>query len=242
MQKPSLSSYGLSEGDIAEVDRWEKRVAAWTAWICSAAGAVLGFFFMGVVFESPGWAIGGAFLYGGGGYMIAPDWIGGPIAKSFDSRVRRLVQFRSAKNAFDVWVNQRRQEELRSLGKFWQSLSGHQFEQELAALFKRDGYKVELTPGSGDQGIDILLRRSGRTTVVQCKRTKTPVGPAVGRELYGTLKAFKADDGILAATGGVTSGVEKFFSDKPLRVMDLSEILNLQQRLSPKTQTTRSQS
>ena len=42
------------------------------------------------------------------------------------------------------------------------------------------------------------------------------------------LMASKADDGILAAVGGVTSGVDSFFADKPLRVMGLSEILALQ--------------
>ena len=76
--------------------------------------------------------------------------------------------------------------------------------------------------------IDIILRRAGRTTIVQCKRNGNPVGPAVARELHGTLIASQADDGILAAVGGVTSGVHAFFNGKPLRVMDLSQILNLQ--------------
>ena len=64
--------------------------------------------------------------------------------------------------------------------------------------------------------------------MVQCKQTKHPVGPAVARELYGALIASKADDGILAVVGGVTRGVHHFFVGKPLRVMDLDEILRLQ--------------
>jgi len=62
---------------------------------------------------------------------------------------------------------------------------------------------------------------------VQCKQTRHPVGPAVARELYGALLDWKADDGVLAVTGGVTSGVNQFFDGKPLRVMDLGQILSL---------------
>jgi restriction system protein len=119
---------------------------------------------------------------------------------------------------------------------FWQSHSGHQFEHELAKLFTRDGYDTKVTRGSGDGGIDIILRRSGRTTVVQCKQTKNPVGPAVARDLCGAWMNSKADDGILAVTGGVTSGVHQFFAGKPLRVMmDLSEILELHQQSAEPT-------
>ena len=66
---------------------------------------------------------------------------------------------------------------------FWQSHSGHQFEHELAKLFTRDGYDTKVTRGSGDGGIDIILRRSGLPTVVQCKQTKSPIGPARARSL-----------------------------------------------------------
>ena len=38
----------------------------------------------------------------------------------------------------------------------------------------------------------------------------------------------RADEGILAVTAGGTSGVQEFFRGKPLRVMDLAEILSLQ--------------
>lgn len=125
------------------------------------------------------------------------------------------------------------QRELRTRSEFWWSLAGHRFERELAILFQRQGYNVELTPGSNDGGIDIILKRSGRTTAVQCKRTQQPVGPAVAREFYGALIASGADDGILAATGGVTSGVSAFIAGKPIRVMDLSDILRLQRQSRP---------
>jgi restriction endonuclease len=135
-------------------------------------------------------------------------------------RLQRHAEFKAAIIDFEEW-------DVRTRSEFWRSLTGHRFDWELAALFKRQGYDVERTPGSGDHGIDIILRNSGITTEVQCKQTKHPVGPAVARELYGALIASNADAGILAVVGGVTRGVHQFFVGKPLRVMDLHEIVDL---------------
>ena len=48
----------------------------------------------------------------------------------------------------------------------WMSLGGVEFERELGTLFRHLGYRVEWTPGSGDQGVDLVLRRDGKTIVV----------------------------------------------------------------------------
>jgi restriction system protein len=145
------------------------------------------------------------------------------LAAYLDPRVRKHQQFEDADRAFREWDRRARVE-------FWTSLSGRTFERELARLFQREGYDVELTPGSGDEGVDIVLKRFGRTTVVQCKQTQVAVGPAVARELYGAMVAAKADEGILASVGGATRSVHDFFGGKPLRVMDLSEIIALHRR------------
>jgi hypothetical protein len=56
-----------------------------------------------------------------------------------------------------------------------------------------------------------------------------PVGPAVARELYGTLKHFRAPAAILASTSGFTKGVVAFARNKPIRLMGLTEIIALQE-------------
>ena len=115
----------------------------------------------------------------------------------------------------------------RETREHWQQLSGAEFEAELAVLFRKLGYQAEVTQTTGDEGIDILLEKGGKKVIVQCKRYSKPVGVSVARELYGTLMASDASEGILACTGGVTSGVVDFISDKPLRVMDLPDIIEL---------------
>lgn len=110
---------------------------------------------------------------------------------------------------------------------YWMSLSGADFERDMATLCRRLGYSVETTPASGDEGVDLVLRRRGKKIVVQCKSHKSPVGPAVVRELYGSMIASKADKAILACTGGFTSGVRNFAKGKPIELVSASGLVEL---------------
>ena len=230
MRKPQPRDFGLSEAQVTALKHFAKEtVPSYFGWSI-LAGAAVGFLVgvaeggvvVGFVMLIPG---AGVALFVGG--VVAASWTA--IAGFFSQRVRAYGKFTAAVRVFDAW-------DLRTRSQFWRSLSGRAFERELASLFERQGYKVELTPASGDRGIDILLKRSGKTTIVQCKQTAKPVGPAVVRELYGALISSRADEAILASVGGVTSGVQEFLSDKPIRVMGLPEIVRMHQILEPPNQ------
>ena len=115
----------------------------------------------------------------------------------------------------------------RKLEDYWMSLSGADFERELANVLRALGYRVKLTPSSGDDGVDLILKRPDKTIVVQCKAHKNPVGPAIARELLGSMIHFKADQAILACTGGFTRGVEEFVRDKPIDLVSVSGLARL---------------
>ena len=115
----------------------------------------------------------------------------------------------------------------RKLAEHWMSLSGTEFERQLGTVYRQLGYRVESTPTSGDGGIDLILRKNGKTTVVQCKSHQAPVGPAIARELLGSMVAFGADDAILACTGGFTQGVKEFVRGKRIDLVSASELATL---------------
>ena len=124
----------------------------------------------------------------------------------------------------------------RKLEEYWTSLSGIEFEEELGALYRRLGYRVESTPRTGDQGIDLILNKSGKRTIVQCKRYKDPAGPAVARELYGSLKASSAHNAVLACTAGFTQGVREFVRGKPIALISASDLVKMGESIQDKTQ------
>ena len=110
----------------------------------------------------------------------------------------------------------------------WISLRGIQFERELAALYRQLGYQVQSTPKSGDQGIDLILTKGGKTTIVQCKGQKGPASPAVVRELYGAFHKFNdAHHAILACNAGFTQGVRKFVRGTPITLLSAEEIARM---------------
>jgi hypothetical protein len=168
-----------------------------------------------------------AVIWAGFGGLIGTG-VESSISRRRDPRIAQHERYLQDLRAYQEW-------ERRTREQFWLELSGHRFEKELARVFRYHGYEARVTPGSGDKGVDIILQRAGRTTLVQCKRNRNPVGPAVARELYGTLRHMNADDAILAVVGGVTPGVHEFFSGKPMRVMGLDEIVRLQRQITTPT-------
>jgi Restriction endonuclease len=152
---------------------------------------------------------------------------------------RRASQFRSAMDAYrknaakyEQWIAEQQKAYWRGQEAFWRGLSGVGFERELARLFRRLGYQVSETPQTGDGGVDLILRRDGRVTVVQCKAhdKKIPIG--VARELIASMQDFHAHDAIIACLEGVTKPVQQYIATKPIRIIDVRDILSLQKSLN----------
>ncbi len=63
------------------------------------------------------------------------------------------------------------------------SLSWRQFESFIGEYFREQGYFVMETPEGPDNGVDLVLRKDGEKTYVQCKHWKTNT---VGVEKVGS--------------------------------------------------------
>jgi restriction system protein len=103
------------------------------------------------------------------------------------------------------------------------------FEDLLGEAYRRQGYAVEETLGGGaDGGVDLVLRRNGSITLVQCKRWKDrPVTVQTVRELYGVLHDRRASSAKLVATTSFTSDAIAFAKDKPIELVDSEGLLRL---------------
>ncbi|MEW6740007.1 MAG: restriction endonuclease [Nitrospirota bacterium] len=218
MKKPVLQNYGITEIDL-------KRAGSVKKWLKVFA----------IVQMFPGWWLLG---YGNRGWWMwiffiiaVPPY--GPlilyfiikgIFLLFSRSFRAVSKYESDRNAFEKWW-------IRTKEMFWLSLSGRQFEHELANLYRMLGHKADVTTTSDDKGVDIWLIRNGQRVPVQCKAHKRPIGPAAAREFYGSMNHFKAERGILASLSGFTKGVLEYTRDKPIELVDLNWILNNQKKL-----------
>lgn len=109
------------------------------------------------------------------------------------------------------------------------AMSWQQFERLVGEAYRRVGYKIEETgQGGADGGIDLLLRKDGVTTLVQCKQWRTQkIGVAVVREMYGLMVHHRAGAIKIVCTGIFTSECEAFAVGKPLELVDGTALLKL---------------
>ena len=116
-----------------------------------------------------------------------------------------------------------------------------QFEFLVAEAFRRQGYRVDYSLGAGaDGGVDLVLRRDGRVTLVQCKQWKVySVGAPVVREMFGLMTAERADEVIVVTSGSFTGGARAFAAGKPIQLVDGPQLLALIRSVqtSPETST-----
>ena len=109
---------------------------------------------------------------------------------------------------------------------WWKSLDGKTFEKEIADFLRKLGYGANLTSYVADGGIDIQVRDGVKKIIVQCKAHRTSIGPAIVRELYGTIVHGKADEGWLITTCGFSSGARDFARGKPIKLITIEEFLS----------------
>jgi len=101
------------------------------------------------------------------------------------------------------------------------ALTWRQFEVLVGEAFRRQGYTVEETgQGRADGGIDLLLRKEGKLTLVQCKRWKTQrVDVKVVREMFGLLAHHQASAVKIIAVGTYTADAQRFAAGKPIELI-----------------------
>lgn len=119
-------------------------------------------------------------------------------------------------------------------------LSWHEFEHLLAEAFRRQGYHLRDTGRGADGGVDLVLEKDGRRSLVQAKQWKTwKVGVKVVRELLGVVTAEQADEAILVTSGQVTGEARKFAEGNGIRLIigpQLAEMIASVQRGRQKEQ------
>lgn len=109
------------------------------------------------------------------------------------------------------------------------ALSWQEFELLVAEAFRRKGFKVLENGGGGpDGGIDLILQRDGKKSIVQCKRWRTlSIGVSHIRELYGVMNAVQANDCVFVISGNYTADARLFAEEKPIWLIDGAELLEL---------------
>jgi len=110
----------------------------------------------------------------------------------------------------------------RELLRWLRSMKPDEFEDYVADLFRRMGYKTEATGGPYDEGVDVIAEKDGIKHYIQCKKFITQVVEVSAvRDFYGAIADHLATGkGYFITTNKFTLEAERFAEDKPIELID----------------------
>lgn len=86
-------------------------------------------------------------------------------------------------------------------------MEGHKFEEWCADALKSKGFaNVSVTPGSGDQGVDVLAEKDGVKYAFQCKRYNSDLGNTPVQEVHSGKDYYHRHVGVVITNHGFTHG------------------------------------
>lgn len=103
------------------------------------------------------------------------------------------------------------------------------FEHLVGEAYRRLGYHVRETGGDDRHGgVDLVLRKHGQSTLVECKRWRLrKVRVATLRELQGVMVAERAQQGVVVTTSSFTEEAHAFAVDRSIELVDGPQLLKL---------------
>ncbi len=104
---------------------------------------------------------------------------------------------------------------------------GKEFERFCKVLFIALGYSTSSVGGSGDQGVDLLLRSEDEKVAVQCKNHAKPVGNRAVQEVFAGARYYGASGAWVVAPMGFTRGAVQLAERLEVWLVDKHGILRL---------------
>lgn len=103
-------------------------------------------------------------------------------------------------------------------------MTGERFEEWLAAFFVSRGYRVRLTPRTGDYGVDLRISRDGQTAVVQAKRWRGRVGVKAVQEVFAGKTHYGADSALIVTNSYFTYEARNLASSTGVELWDRTRL------------------
>ena len=104
---------------------------------------------------------------------------------------------------------------------------GIAFENLCMKILISKGWRVEETPKSGDQGIDLIASIEKYRLCIQCKDHKKPVGNKAVQEVYAGKKYWNGTHAILVSQSGYTKSAYKLAAANNVLIISTFELNNI---------------
>jgi restriction system protein len=134
----------------------------------------------------------------------------------------KILEVKEAKERLRVEAQRKLYDAMRDVDA-WASLNGIGFERAVAIIYREQGFNVEFTPRTNDQGVDLILRKDGTVSIVQCKAYAKSVGVSAVRELVGTRAAWpNPTEAILVALFDFSGAAKAFAAEHNVKLYSVA--------------------
>ncbi|GED33827.1 restriction endonuclease [Brevibacillus centrosporus] len=144
-----------------------------------------------------------------------------------EKQVRKERERKERERKEHEW-NQKVQERLCGIEEI-DNMDGFQFEQRLKYLFQDLGYQVEITPKSGDQGVDLVLRKDNKVIAVQAKRygNTNKVGNSAIQEVHTGKTFYDCSEAWVVTTSYFTESSKALAKKVCVRLINRNDLIGL---------------
>jgi HJR/Mrr/RecB family endonuclease len=87
--------------------------------------------------------------------------------------------------------------------------------------------RLELTPKSGDQGVDIVAEKNSIRVALQCKRYANAVGNAAVQEIYSGKKFVNAQYGVVVSNAPFTPAAIELATSTNIKLIHHNDLSKL---------------
>jgi restriction system protein len=107
-------------------------------------------------------------------------------------------------------------------------MEGHAFEHWCASLLMQNGFSsVEVTPGSNDQGVDILARKDGIKYAIQCKCYSSDLGNTPVQEVNTGKAIYRCQVGVVMTNRHFTKGAQTAADATGILLWDREKLIDM---------------
>ncbi len=101
-------------------------------------------------------------------------------------------------------------------------MSGEEFEDYLAVLYRKHGFEVKMTPKTCDFGADLLLtdKKTGKKICAQAKRYRNLVGEAAVQQTLSGREYYGCDEAIIITNSHYTDAAKALAKKCGIKMID----------------------
>lgn len=99
-------------------------------------------------------------------------------------------------------------------------LSGIEFENYLKSLFENMGYMVKMTKATGDYGVDLIITKKNKSTIVQAKCYNHTVGVKAVQEIISARNHYKIYDAMVVTNNYFSREAENLAVESDVTLAD----------------------